>query len=195
MYSNNLQKLEEIANIVRVAKSKWQTKDGKWWTNDGGGKKPYNPKAGGAPLTSSGMRAQSQSQASQSDATRARRKEVSDKLSSNPHMGAEFNRASEVPKGDNTAAAASHGATKPAHTVKNVKFMNPKAAHAMYKQHLDSDPEFAKHESERVGNMMGTGKASLSELHESIDKTDPQARHRDINEAYSSYHAKKNSPA
>jgi hypothetical protein len=43
MYKDNSNKLINIQANVIVAKSKWQTKDGKWWINDGSGKKPYNP--------------------------------------------------------------------------------------------------------------------------------------------------------
>ncbi len=42
MHSDNAKILDRIEDMVK--KSKWQTKDGRWWVNDGSGKKAYQPK-------------------------------------------------------------------------------------------------------------------------------------------------------
>jgi hypothetical protein len=189
MYTENQNKLDAIIIATKVAKSRWQTKDGKWWTNDGSGKKPYNPNAGGAPLTSSGKQAQQKAQngrLSSTDAEAKARRQMRDEGQKNipEHMMAGLDKS--------PPASGENKTTRPAHSIKNVRMMSPKSAVSMYKNHLKSDPEFAKHEGERVGKLLGTGKSSLDELLESIEKTDLMEAHRDVNQAYIGYHAKKN---
>lgn len=153
-----------------VVKSKWQTKYGKWWTNDGSGKKQYNPNAGGNKPQSGG----------DSPKPVEGVKRTTEGWTGSPNSGMTTADWSGVK--DKAPGAKIPPIGKVAANIDKLKTMQPAVLQKMYTEHL-KDPAFAKSEVERVSELMGEP-VDMDTVMSTMEHTEPGELKRDIIQAY-----------
>lgn len=192
---DGIQAVAKSVHTALVHKSKWQTKDGKWWVNDGSGKKPYKegndePSGGGdKPNATESLKKKvdlgDAGALAKSPAFKQHMEEQLGKKITDPQELA--NLAEGFAKQHQSGGADSGPTTDPKSIAKEIKKMTPEKTKETYMAHLNSDPDFKESELKRVAGILEEDSIDETRLMSILDNVTPGDMKKGAVEAFSTY--------